>query len=471
MFEIKLTDNDCKGKTISLSNLSDGEKSKVRKALNLINNVSLKALEAKGLLVFNSKNNDKELTDENTTICSVLNLESDAPVIKTKNIMGFFSLGNIVHMEITSRFDKDENQFFLHYMLQKVCDVLPVCEQMYAGKNHFHEYLVYLFPAFLKKAVNQGIFRTYITRNFNDSNIRGVIDIPRHIKHNIPFNGKIAYRTREYSQDNYMTQLIRHTIESISENTNQKNILFIDKEVVNAVEKIRCCTESYSKTLRDYIVQKNSKPVMNPFYTEYESLRKLCLMILSNTKTSFNKINKNQIYGILFNGASLWEEYLNSIMKEKLSVLKNQYFLEHPNNRIGKGMDFLFENEDGKNLCAVYPDFMIKDSNQEIFAIVDAKYKFLNNGKCSQEDYFQVLSYMFRFNCKKGIIVYPKNAIEEKENITNLFLKGYDKRISFKVLGLNLPDIESEEVIENAYKKYCNKMYESERKLLEIIFE
>lgn len=68
----------------------------------------------------------------------------------------------------------------------------------------------------MKNAISQGVYRQYITHKYNDANVRGVIDVSRHIKYNEPFNGSVAYTTREYSYDNHITQLIRHTIEFIS---------------------------------------------------------------------------------------------------------------------------------------------------------------------------------------------------------------------------------------------------------------
>ncbi|MCZ9999532.1 McrC family protein [Brachyspira hyodysenteriae] len=63
----------------------------------------------------------------------------------------------------------------------------------------------------------------------NDANVKGTIDINRYIKNNIPFNGKISYNTREYSYDNNINQLIRHTIEYI--NTKNRYILSYDSEI------------------------------------------------------------------------------------------------------------------------------------------------------------------------------------------------------------------------------------------------
>lgn len=468
MIEIKLEDNNYEGKKIDLSKLSDEEKLRVRKALNKINNVSLRDLENRGIIAFTSRTDKRELNEENTIVFSVLNLESDLPVIQTRNIMGFFSLDNTVHIEITSRFD-DDNHFFLHYMLQKVCNISSVSDITHAGENQFYEYSIYLFPSFLQRALKQGIFRTYISKTYNDLNVRGVIDFPQCIKNNYPFNLKMAYWVHEYSQDNYMTQLIRHTIEFISEKENQRTILSIDEEMNNLVAQIRTCTENYNKTLRDYIIQKNLNTVMHPYYTEYEPLRKLCLMILSNNKTSFGNAKQNQIYGLLFDGASLWEEYLNVIFQEKIKKEKIQYHLEHTNNRSGKGKQYLFETNDGKNLAAIYPDFLLKDSKQEIHVIIDAKYKYLKNGNSRQEDYYQILSYMFRFNCTRGILVYPKNENSEEQNSNELYLKNHEKRISLEKLALNIPDTEFEETSETSYKNFCKRMGEKENLLVDKI--
>lgn len=45
---------------------------------------------------------------------------------------------------------------------------------------------------------------------------RGIpIDVARHMKKNTPFIGNIAYSQREYSYDNDLMELVRHTIEYI----------------------------------------------------------------------------------------------------------------------------------------------------------------------------------------------------------------------------------------------------------------
>ena len=432
MLLIKLSDNNYNGYKLSLTEYSKEEKETIRKALDSISNVPLAELEERGVIIFPSKTVRKDLDDKKRSILSVQNLTSENPTIKTKNIMGFFSVKG-VQFEISSRFDSGEKQFFLHYMLSKVCNVAPTFEQISASKDPLYDFAPYLFPVFLKKAVSQGLFRMYITREYNDSNLRGVIDFPRHFRNNIPFNGKIAYRTREYSSDNFVTQLVRHTIEFIAESSNLRKILSLDDETRGAVQEICGNTGSYDRLSRNFIINKNLRPLSHPYYTEYEQLRKLCIMILTHDKISYGESQQNRINGILFDGASLWEEYL-------WTILQNQGF-KHPKNKERSEGIRMFENNDDenfdKNYRKIYPDFYKPKDNNNGW-ILDAKYKHLENG-AGREDLYQVVTYMHTMKIDSGGFIYPlkQGGNNLFENKTTLQLAGQGGTIS--ILGFPIP--------------------------------
>ena len=467
MFNIKLHDNDYKGSNLAdvsdfdFAKLNEPERTKVREALDSINNLSLKELENKGVIVFPTSAVEKELDASKKEILSVQNLMTE-PTIKTGNIMGFFSIGNDIQIQIWSRFDKDDKQFFLHYMLSKVCNVAPTITQTDANHDPLYEFCVYLFPTFLKKAVTQGLFRTYITREYNDSNIRGVIDFPRHFRNNIPFNGKIAYRTREYSHDNFTMQLVRHTIEFISENSSLRKLLSIDEDMRNAVQNIRGCTESYSKSARTFVINKNLKPITHPYYTEYEPLRRLCLMILTHKRISYGQTKEHQINGIIFDGASLWEEYLWKLLKP--------YDFRHPQNRdrsggirmfdnskkdnVSEDPELIFDNFD-KNYRKIYPDFYKGNS-----WILDAKYKKLDGGKVQREDLYQIVTYMHTMNIKNGGFIYPADSLTDS-NSKLWTLAGLAGTIH--ICGMKIPTNKEK------FDDFCKDMETQENQLLKLV--
>ncbi len=478
MLSIKLFDNDLKGSplfvkidndnTVSFSELTEIQKSIIRKALDLINNVSLKDLESKGIIIFPSRSVESDLNDNGKIVCSVQNIETDFPIIKTTNVMGFFGIGNNVQISIHSRFDTADKQFFLHHMLQKVCNVSPTVELTRANKNPLYEFIVYLFPSFLKKAINQGLFRTYINKEYNDSNIRGTIDFSKHFRLNIPFNGKIAYKTREYSYDNFITQLIRHTVEFIAESNEIRKILSIDNDMKNSVQTIRDCTDSYNKASRQFIINKNLKVLSHPYYTEYEKLRRLCIMILCHDKISYGLVNQNEVNGILFDGASLWEEYLVSIFQDFNKQKNTNIIIEHPNNRTGKGRSYLFETIDGYHSTAIYPDIIFKDLQNNYLSILDAKYKKLEDASISRDDYFQLLSYLFRFSCKQGSLLYPYSQKDKKPD-THFFLAEHNREVCLSVYGLELCEYSENceysdylTLMEKCEQQFCEKVITNE---------
>ena len=400
----------------------------VRKMLLRFDDVSLEQLQSE------SCNAKADLGDKDY-IFSLTEKESDKPGFKTSNVMGFFSLDEDVRVKISSRFDNSGKDFFLHYMLQKVCNV-AYTPRTESGEDAFYDFLYQLFPYYLNEALAQGIFRAYVTREYNDANVRGPINVARHIKYNIPFNGKIDYHTREYTTDNVITQLIRHTIEYIRSLQYGKIVLENgSKDLRDNIMAIEMATPTYSRNDRLNIIRRNARPVTHPYYTAYEPLRKLCLAILTNQKLSYGEDSDNMIAGILFDGASLWEEYLNVLMQEKFGER-----LLHPNNRNGFGRQYFFEGTSGE----IFPDFLLDikpDSGNVMTAgqVLDAKYR---NNALDSDVYKQMLSYMFRFDSKIGKLLYPVSSkdCDKDEGKAKVLKLRRDFNIVLETIPFFIPD-------------------------------
>lgn len=430
----------------------------VRKTLLRFDDVSLEQLQSESFsggkfLVFPSGNAKADLGDKDY-IFSLTEKESDKPGFKTSNVMGFFSLDEDVRVKISSRFDNSGKDFFLHYMLQKVCNV-AYTPRTESGEDAFYDFLYQLFPYYLNEALAQGIYRAYVTREYNDANVRGPIDVARHIKYNIPFNGKIAYHTREYTTDNVITQLIRHTIECIRSLQYGKIVLENgSKNLRDNIMAIEMATPTYSRNDRLNIIRRNARPVTHPYYTAYEPLRKLCLAILTNQKLSYGDDSDNMIAGILFDGASLWEEYLNVIMQEKFGER-----LLHPNNRSGFGRQYFFEGTSGD----IFPDFLLDvepDSDNVMTAcqVLDAKYRI---NALDSDVYKQMLSYMFRFDSKSGKLLYPVSS-KDCDKVKILRLRR-DSNIVLETIPFFLPEYSEE----TEYESFVKDMEKAETEFIE----
>lgn len=366
-------------------------------------------------------------------------VETVNDTIKTQNIIGFIGYQG-EQLDIHSRFSDGNDHYFLHYMLQKVLNINIVnLDTQLSMKEQFYQLLMYLFPRYLNAAMRKGMFKQYQRFHHNDLHIKGSIDIPTHIKKNTPFVGKVAYSTREFTQNNELMQLVRHTIEYIRASGKNGQMILNSSEVTKQnVSAVRLATPTYkSGSKRSIIIANRNMPVRHAYYTEYLALQKLCLMILTHKRHGFSGDSKN-IHGILFDVAWLWEEYLNTL-------LKNDFL--HPRNKKSKEGISLFSDR----TRTVYPDFY----NRNRGVVIDAKYKKLEDTDkgISREDLYQVISYTYILRARNAGIVYPSSRESEKNHIGTL--DGYKGKI-FK-LSLRIP-----EYVEN-YNEFYARIQESER--------
>lgn len=323
--------------------------------------------------------------DKDQKILETVNRE-----IKTGNVIGFLGYGQ-ERLTISSRFSNESDDYFLHYLLQKVLNInLNSLDTALSTEDKLYQLLMYLFPKYLQAALRKGHYKEYQRFSHNDSHIKGVIDVVNHLKKNLPFTGNIAYTTREFTYDNPMMQLIRHTIEYIR---NQKalgrGIIYTNRE--NITEIIRV-TPSYKQADRAKVIRRNQdKPLRHAYFREYRKLQELCLMILNREEHGLG-YQEQKIHGILFDVAWLWEEYVHTLLPKEFI---------HPRNKDKTDGISVFSNRERK----VYPDFY--DRERKI--VLDAKYKKLELTEkgINRDDLFQLISYAYILQAEKAGLIFP----------------------------------------------------------------
>ena len=326
--------------------------------------------------------------DKDQKILETVNRE-----IKTGNVIGFLGYGQ-ERLTISSRFSNESDDYFLHYLLQKVLNInLNSLDTALSREDKLYQLLMYLFPKYLQAALRKGHYKEYQRFSHNDSHIKGVVDVGNHLKKNLPFTGNVAYTTREFAFDNPIMQLIRHTIEFMK---NQKSIgrgvlenLSTSRE--NVAEIVRV-TPSYKIADRAKIIRLNqTKPLRHAYFREYRKLQELCLMILNREEHGLG-YQEQKIHGILFDVAWLWEEYVHTLLPKEFI---------HPRNKEKKGGISVFSGGKRK----VFPDFYHK----ELKIILDAKYKKLELTEkgINRDDLFQLISYAYILQAEKAGLIFP----------------------------------------------------------------
>ena len=341
--------------------------------------------------------------------------------VTTSNVVGFIGKGKTdirIHSRFSSGIGKGTQDFFLYHMLGKVMAINMFDLPTSSGDISVFDFLLFFFPKLLKEAMSQGMYKKYVYHEYNDANVRGVIDINRHIRHNIPANGRIAYRTREFSYDNPMTQLIRHTIEFIRRKPFGKAILHNDSETESCVQQVILATPTFQLQQRQTVINDNLRPIVHPYYTKYAALQKLCLRILHHEKMNYDsKTNDNKIHGILIDAAWLWEEYVACVLAERGHSLK--HYTRNSNYH-------LFRKANGQPFQQIIPDYYDGDK-----IVADAKYIPLHRYDHLDADrasavYYKTIMYMYRFNTQKGFLFHPCSKQDaENERVKDLI--NYDE--------------------------------------------
>lgn len=380
--------------------------------------------------------------DKDQKILETVNRE-----IKTGNIIGFLGYGQ-ERLTISSRFSNESNDYFLHYLLQKVLHInLTSLDVALSREDKFYQLLMYLFPKYLQATLRKGLYKEYQRFSHNDSHVKGVIDVGNHLKKNLPFTGNIAYTTREFTYDNPLMQLIRHTIEYMK---NQRSIgggaldnLLTSRENVSEIIRV---TPSYKLADRAKIIRLNqTKPLRHAYFREYRKLQELCLIILNREKHGLG-YQEQKIHGILFDVAWLWEEYVYTLLPKDFT---------HPRNKDKTdGVSVFLDDKNTENRKRrdrkVYPDFY--DRERKI--VLDAKYKKLEDTEkgINREDLFQLISYSYILKAEKAGLIFP--SMDRSVNSEIGKLAGYGAQL--KKWSIQIPQKAS------SYSAFCEMMENSE---------
>ena len=360
--------------------------------------------------------------------------------------------------------------FFLHYMLQHALNLnIFDCNPSAKESDSELELMLYFFPGMLRRAMNQGLYKRYVHREYNDDKVRGPIDVARHIRSNMPFRGNIAYSATEFDYDNPVTQLVRHTIEYMRHHEWASQLLSQSEQTAQDVQIIVQNTERYEPGNLHSVLSQNIHPLSHPYFTEWMPLQYLCLSILLHNDMDYSsERDEDNIHGILFDGPWLWENYLDALYTSYNLGFK------HPDNNERKDAIRLYQKDDKGER---YPDFY-KPSDiasqsepcQYAEEIWDAKYK-LHYGEgenIEHDDINQVISYMYiqsKLNsdntnsvCRRGGFVFP---IDIKSKQDTCFVKiGTLEGIGGELYkwGLKIPS----PCEYRLYGEFCNKMKENE---------
>lgn len=340
--------------------------------------------------------------------------------LETNNLMGVLRFRDsktkaAVQIEILSRFDQGKNNFFLNYLLFRVFNFAQGVEAVFAQRSSLLDILLdIIFVRRLGEAAREGILRHYREFRNNDWNFKGSLDLPRHIRENIPLMHGIAYRKREIDLDVPVNRMILAA--ALVVNRRNPNLFESNTDAADTLRQLRMgVTEEHD--IRSLLAHRDCREsVVHPFFREvWEPLRRIARMILEDEQwTLFSEgAEDDEVSGIVFDGSWLWEEYVATVLKRRVGFC-------HSGRKDGTVERILRVFNDGNKRFA--PDFYLshkaEDDKEVVYDyVLDAKYK-RSNPNGVRNDVHQVLCYLLLSGAKLGGLVFPPvdDKCETKED-------------------------------------------------------
>lgn len=132
--------------------------SQIRNLTWKIADKTLEQLEREGVFVFPEIVREAEDITQDQMV-----LQSVNDTYRTSNVMGFIGCGD-ERLIIESRFCGNGEDYFFQYLLDKVLDFPNIVnlESDANQNNRLFNFLLFLFPHYLKTAMRKGLFKKYM---------------------------------------------------------------------------------------------------------------------------------------------------------------------------------------------------------------------------------------------------------------------------------------------------------------------
>ena len=235
------------------------------------------------------------------------------------------------------------------------------------------------------------------------------------------------------------------------------NGVLLNDEVIAAVRQIEEVTPSYERSDLVAVVNANLRPVSHPLLTEYRPLQQLCLKILRQEDVGLRfNADSEPVYGVLFDIAYLWEEYLALFLKP--------LGFEHPSIVANHGWPVA--NLDGKDVMRFCPDFVFPDTQgikpPTASLVADAKYTRYETKRFddrTKHHVLQMLHYMYMLKAQRSVLLSPAHIDEPKQ--WPFVLYGYGGTIGVEYLTMPSQA--------QSYAVFCAAMQQAENDFVEKI--
>jgi 5-methylcytosine-specific restriction enzyme subunit McrC len=372
--------------------------------------------------------------------------------IKATSIVGSITLKNNLIVEILPKFAKgDINQNNIKKFRKTLINVIKVSNnknfissssissKIKVDEMPLINYIIELFSETLLNELRKGLYFNYSKKINHSSIIKGKVLLSKTLQNNFIDKSKMYIEYRNHNINNLLMQIFKSLIYLLlKDNTisyNAKNNLLECYSILQDVEIINLKLDDFEKI------------VFNRLNENFENLFTQAKFIFSKYIPFTTNINSAPFWSILFNMDYLFEKFLAYLFRKSNIKVQEQFSF----------IAFINENYNVRGR----PDFILKNKDDKISVVADAKWKILSDDKIlyglNSSNFWQLYSYMnlIQENEINGYFIVPK--IEKNINDEIEFQFSFNDKKNIKILSIDF-SLDFKNIINNYKFKLENNI-------------
>lgn len=284
-------------------------------------------------------------------------------------------------------------------MLREVYD-LPITGTTEAGlhkrSSSILDFFFGLFVGDVEELVHQGLVKRYRLSRGNQPALKGRLDFPRHLHHNLIHQERFFVEHQVYDTDHLLHSLLKRALSLVAD-------LGRDNEVTGRAKGLDWAFENV--TDRPMTPQVLDRIILDRKTAPYARAVQLAKMIVLNHAPDVKGGNMPLI-GLMFNMNRLFEEFVFRVLRKAAWA---------PEFR---SLDLSIRNQRSMrfwNGKTIRPDMVLEyiREGRPKRIIVDTKWKVPPNGKPNDADLKQMFVYNVQFDASESVLLYPATAQSE----------------------------------------------------------
>lgn len=318
--------------------------------------------------------------------------------LTTSYYVGFYNTtieGQQVSLTIIPRFGEK----IANYLYANALGVYLTESTTSISQDKFYNqwFLALLWMGALEGAIGKAhIPKSYVRESKNLTYFKGRLDVGKQILHNLTSPHKMYCQYPKLTHDTP----INRTLCKVYKILRKENSPLFSPSIQGHFSMLNDFGVRDEISLRE--IENITYTPLNRAYQKVIELSKIIISQKGQSNTPLQTRSMGQ--GFFLDMSEIWEAYLYNKILSKLEGFEVENCNLEGGDRVLSG---------GNDARVMRPDFKLMQ-NERIKAIIDAKYKNVDSmEKVSREDLYQMMSYMYRYDCDLGIFITPNNEAKD----------------------------------------------------------